>query len=629
MNPLVERQQSLRRAEQEGDPEQDYREEILDLFRDYRHTWDVLSELIQNAVDAINAGTDDVPGLLSVEVRPDERTLVVEDNGIGIPAAKLREVLLPKVSLNKQSSRTYGYKGVGLSFVSHLARRFEIESVHDGIRSRYVMEDAARWVAGVAGATFRETTPEPETASAVSGTRVVVELEEDYGALGLRVLQSLNDFFEWARRPKVMEYVLRTRTAAGNTRTYLQQEPQRDVDVKVVVAGEDELGVPYRYLSPFDSEYSSVSQYFLDKPLGRQLPYRNIFLNPKLKDSSKSFRALRHDVYDLVVGARPETTFDLSVLVCGETGVTQLEKQYGIPELPDMVRQSFESDTGVFLSINGMPTGIQLYKWTGGTNKRYMCLVDVGMEANGELDKGRKGISAHTRNLIVQRVEEELHHKTMQDRYSLAHAALHMRENQSRGYAGTDFRKHLEKWEAMPDVSEGMLIRKAPLDENAVLILFGELIGLGVLDGYELRYVSQDAAFDFGFHFRMSRDRLDTPHDLTLSEGYVDQLGYDIDAEGGYVLNNVGYRWHVGEFKIAAEDIVARSKQPLQSLDLLVVWDYDEDELVKKGGVIMDVTPDERKFEGVTHLLSDGSGDCQVICLRALLERVDVQTYRR
>ena len=112
----------------------------------------------------------------------------------------------------------------------------------------------------------------------------------------------------------------------------------KEVEVKVAVAGEDELEVPYKYLSPFDSEYSSVSQYFLEKPMGRQLPYRDIFLNPKLKDSSKSFRTLRHDVYDLVVGTRPETSFDLSILVCGETGVTQLEKQYGVPELPDMVR---------------------------------------------------------------------------------------------------------------------------------------------------------------------------------------------------------------------------------------------------------------------------------------------------
>ena len=48
--------------------ETEYKREIVDLFRDYRHPWDIFTELIQNSVDAINQHATPVKGEIILEI---------------------------------------------------------------------------------------------------------------------------------------------------------------------------------------------------------------------------------------------------------------------------------------------------------------------------------------------------------------------------------------------------------------------------------------------------------------------------------------------------------------------------------------------------------------------------------
>ena len=463
----------------------------------------------------------------------------------------------------------------------------------------------------------------PKSTSEHSGTTVTTTLDGRYSDTDLRTLHSLDHFFSWASQPEILEYVLRTRTAVGNTREYFGQAPRKPIRVYVTTDSVSKKLIPFRLLTPFDSTYASKSRYLLDKKFHKKRPYKEVFLDSTLRDADKIFRCLRCDSFELEVGrqARTKTAFDLSVLVCGETGVSELEGEFRIADVDDDVRHSFKSGTGIYLAINGMPTGILIHRWTDGFNKRFLCYVDVGMEANAELDKGRKGISEHTRNLIVNAVEDALNRKGIGNKYSIRQAARRMKDTQRRGYAGTDTKKHLDQWDEEPDQIDGFSIRKAPLDENGVIILFGELIGRGDIQGIEIRYISQDATYDFAFTARVVDERLDES-DYSLSRGFVDGLDYDIEEEGWTLRGARGVDFHTGEFKIAAEDIVSRDGQPLSDLDLLVVWDFDEDKVVKRGGTIRELTADQRRYEGVTHLLDDANGECSVICLKHVLSNL-------
>lgn len=621
MHNLVSVRERIIGAGNEANQENSYKREILDLFRDYRHPWDILSELVQNAVDAINDNNDIQTGRIDITISPDERTFEIRDNGTGISEDNMEKVLVPNFSLNKESTRTFGYKGVGLSFVSHLTRKFIIESVQNNKKTVYTLENTVDWVADMPNA---NATDEKQISEEISEsfTRITATLSDNYADTGIRALQSLNEFFTWVNNPKILEFVLRTKTAIGNTKRYLGSAPKKEIEVYITI---DKIPqkIDFNYLSPFLSDYSKHSRYLLKETIDKNPKYEELFQNATKRDSDKMYRSLRYDFKNLEVGSqiRTKTRFDLSVLVCGETGVTQLEEQYEINKIGPTNKQSFQMNTGIYLSVDGMPTDINLFRWVDGFKKRFLCLVDVDMSANGELDKGRKGISEHTKNLIISLVEEKLREKIVDKKYSLYQLAQRMNESQTKGYGGTDTLIHKEKWERTKSVIEKLSISKAPLDENACIFIFAELLGRGDLQGYNLIYISQDATYDFAFQFKVIEDRLDK-NNYNLSQGFVDMLGRNFDPRTGFLKGPRGEDYHTGEFKIDVEEIVGKEVQPINNLDLLVAWEFNEHEISSRGGTIIPASADQRKYEGVTHILRDQLGECQVICLKTLLSEL-------
>lgn len=619
IHPLVNIREEIIKSEKGTGKEDEYRREIQDLFRDYRHPWDIVTELVQNSVDAINQNDKIEKGKIKIIINPKDRIVSIHDNGIGISADDIKKVLVPNFSKNKSSGKTYGYKGVGLSFVSHLTRDFVIESVCKGKKVKYRIKNSLDWVVGRSNADVKDEIEEPKDDNGNSGTYVSLTLDGKYSDTDLRTLQSLDNFFDWASKKEVVEYVLRTRTAIGNTKKYFNQTPQKDIEVVLEISGHDPIGIEYSHLTPFSSNYSERNRYLLTTKIGKQQDYQSIYKDSSKKDSDKVFRCLRHDIKDLKVGTKVITKFDLSILVCGETGVSELEREFEVNGLDESIRHSFRAGTGVYLSINGMPTGIKLHQWTDGFNKRFLCLVDVGMDTNTELDKGRKGISEYTKNLIINKIEDELSNKIIDGRYSIRRIAHRMKDSQTKGYAGSDISEHIKKWDETKSIISSLCLNKVPLDENGVILIFFQLIGMGKLHGYQIRYISQDATFDFAFTFLINESRLDD-WEFSVSKGFIDQLDYDYKDNNSTLKGSRGVDYHIGEFKVSGEDIVGRENQPLSELDLLVIWDFDEDQTIKKGGNFQRMIADNRKYEGVTHTLNDDLGSCQVICLKTLLE---------
>lgn len=409
-HPLLDIREEISDQQDEYTRDDRYRDEIKDLFRDYRHPWDVLTELIQNSVDAIN-DDESKKGKIDVIVDTDNKKLTVRDNGVGVRSGSIEKILVPNFSEDKSSDRTYGYKGVGLSFVSHLSEVFEIKSIRDGEETEYSIKNNIKWVLEGDGSSIEKEMSGPENTDEDSGTSVSVTLDANYGRI--KTLRSLNDFFKWASDYNILEFVLRTKTAVGNTRKFFGKEPHKEIDVKIKIDEGNKKEIDYKYLSPFESDYSKDSRYFLKKKVDGRDSYESVYTDSTRRDKDKVFRCLRHDIFGLKVGQqrRTRTDFDLSVHVCGETGLTELESEFNVRSLDSSFIESFKTETGVYVSINGMPTPIQLHNYTGGFKKRFFCLVDADIGINDELDKGRKGISEHTKNLIVSKINEELKEK--------------------------------------------------------------------------------------------------------------------------------------------------------------------------------------------------------------------------
>lgn len=104
--------------------------DLNNLLSSYSADHDVLSELLQNAVDAIQFrgshelsqstdGTTDYTGELHITLsnRADDKFIIVSDNGIGMTLETLNQISIKGFSEHKSHGQTIGHKGVGSTFL--------------------------------------------------------------------------------------------------------------------------------------------------------------------------------------------------------------------------------------------------------------------------------------------------------------------------------------------------------------------------------------------------------------------------------------------------------------------------------------------------------------------------------
>ena len=94
--------------------------EIKNILKSYTGWYDPFSELIQNALDALEARAvrdDEFTPKLWIRIDLQQNMLSVTDNGIGFSEDRFKSFLRPNVSFKKQENR--GNKGVGASYLAY------------------------------------------------------------------------------------------------------------------------------------------------------------------------------------------------------------------------------------------------------------------------------------------------------------------------------------------------------------------------------------------------------------------------------------------------------------------------------------------------------------------------------
>ncbi|MYD87370.1 MAG: sensor histidine kinase [Acidobacteria bacterium] len=189
------------------------RHQIKNIIESYNHDWDVIAELAQNSVDAINI-QNPVKGHLKLSIDASARTVVFEDNGCGISPHDLPHLLKPFSSDKVQNTSLIGYKGVGISFVIFSSTRFAIETHHKSGSTRAVIQGASAWVNSHTDELPKLQLEEMDAIKSC-GTKISLTLPEE------------NEFFRLSFSQ--LEMVLRTRTAVGDTRTIWGEEANKDI----------------------------------------------------------------------------------------------------------------------------------------------------------------------------------------------------------------------------------------------------------------------------------------------------------------------------------------------------------------------------------------------------------------
>jgi len=219
------------------------RRRIKSICQNYTHPWDILSELIQNSVDAIRRLEDadnkaeDRWGI-SIIFDYSSRTIVVHDNGSGFPGKKWEELLSPDGTDKGDEDKEVGEKGVGLKFCIFSSGKFTLKSMSSDGAFEVEIENAAEWLdseeeeyLGVVD-NLDETHEDKDKPEGYRTTVIV----EDFSGPFHEESKHMDIF---SQTPETIRYWIRTYTSIGQVGEYLGVEAQdSDILVKLVFKGD-------------------------------------------------------------------------------------------------------------------------------------------------------------------------------------------------------------------------------------------------------------------------------------------------------------------------------------------------------------------------------------------------------
>ena len=199
----------------------EYRRRVVEgILESYHSNYDVVSEAVQNAVDAVEdaklTGLAE-PYIIEVTVDLSQNRIGILDTGVGMTLDEVASVFAPHVSLKQQSpaktkrdrlSMYRGYKGVGLTFLAYGTDDIIIHSKQAGILTKARMQYGRAWATGERAdpAVMVEDAGPSPLESFPRGTFVQVQFSESTRPKSLNKLAS--SAATWTT-------ILRTKTAIG------------------------------------------------------------------------------------------------------------------------------------------------------------------------------------------------------------------------------------------------------------------------------------------------------------------------------------------------------------------------------------------------------------------------------
>jgi hypothetical protein len=134
--------------------------DVQNILKSYTGTFDVFSELLQNALDAVQARER----IQEVGYRPQiwiyidtpDRIVRVTDNGIGMSEEQFKFCLRPSVSFKKQADLR-GHKGVGATFLAYGFSFLRLQSKRPGKALAVILRQGRQWAEDSSG-----TIPRPK-----------------------------------------------------------------------------------------------------------------------------------------------------------------------------------------------------------------------------------------------------------------------------------------------------------------------------------------------------------------------------------------------------------------------------------------------------------------------------------
>lgn len=557
------------------------RHSILGIDDSYNNSWDIYAELTQNAVDAIRArGNPD--GHIQLAVDCTTHSISITDNGSGINPSELPELLKPFGTNKKGQDLTVGEKGVGLKFVIFSSNEFLIRTGTTEGSAEASITDAKNWKESV--------TPNQlplkllRLDAPVEGTTVEIKGVDNETIFNLNYEQFV--------------YVLRTRTALGSTKAIWEE----DINISIKLrykdknSKESEGTIPFRYWLIAD-EIPASSKVDL-------ITFENWLKEGDKTDQEKVTKLKDKIIFkkDEVVHSSQRRIRYFACFVPKRRVWNDLAISFGLATQDQLDSDEWLSDfgfctlnSGIFLSVKGMPTGISIDHPTTGYAGYWANFFMLFEDPQLNFDIGRK--SVHGR-------QAEIHRTYARQIFQ-------------------EFLKYVTKY-----VSGDILIEPTEWNRDEIFAEIDKLIDLNIESvNFKKSPTEQEASVAAIFYICLGAGMITDLRPIV--SGYKSR--YDLYAQWGNKKIIIEFKAHLRNLASDFND----AKKMFDEIDALVCWEItDKDKQVMKNLGITVEELDPSIFEtrnilpNATHVmtLSGFTSPIYVIDLKLMLAKIATES---
>jgi len=618
--------------------------EIENILSSYVGWYDPFCELIQNALDAVearaayekSAGTEaKYQPKIDIRIDLDDNVLTVTDNGIGLDKEKFEQFLAPNFSF--KTGNTRGHKGVGATYVAYGFNYIRVSTRVPGFEASGRILNARNWLIGNTSGDNPKVEPDesPRIDSAFDdndrGVSISVRFDESTHPKRLDWVGA-QDAYTWSK-------ILFIKTGLGSVVNNNSIETTVHVVAQKKTTSLSHVGTGYLWLHKNAAKKASLRELtkasdtlYKTHGSGFKMPdrYNNLdfiyesWTAKELKDLLSP--SLESEELEVIEAHTPTVSVEFG---CTAKLWTVFNESLGI-------RSNYRVlNSGIQLAANNMPQGDTiLVPLSRNIGRQHQVHFLIHFD-NYTPDLGRKGFHRELTDFAknVARVITENHLSRFRARLK---ANTGIAPDLVREIAISDWKKEMLDHEQIEPLIlkskhffipiERVSITSKPTREQDVIALFNQLIAGGVIRG--LNIMSTNERFTYDGLFKIA---FDLKPEIYIYEQETNPLG--VPQATAEALNGKVTTPRVLEYKYSLDGLVEdldEQNKNIKDVDLCVAWNTGD---LYKGryGITTLLLPenaDQRQFHGVTHILTDldsGTKVCDLIILSELIDYLNDQ----
>ena len=445
------------------------RKSIKGIDDSYNNFWDILAELIQNSVDAINKKFEK-KGKIEIEIDSLNKSIRIYDDGVGIEKEKIPVLLSPFSTDKENDLGSIGEKGVGLKFVIFQSNDFKMKT--SAINSQEISE------VSIPGAKLWKESDSVEDfylnlesrLGDFQGTEIIVKGIENEKLFDL----GFNS----------LKFIIRTRTAIGNILSIFEENE----DIRVYLKYKDKSGrdyseeLPYKYWLPTENikknDKCDLDDFktWLSEADRSDAEKRNKLKNKIIvKQGEISHNDYRNIKYWACFVPKRKIWNDISI----KDGLLTEDVIENEEIMQDKVFSIHQA--GIYTSVKGMPTGISIEHPNTGYAGYWANLFIIFEDRLLKFDIGRKSINGSTKSIYKERAKGIFgEYLTYVTKYVSGEPEVQTNPIWDRDNIKSEI-------DSMPRLNNQLVkFRNVPSDQEAsIAAIFYELIGAGYIDNLE------------------------------------------------------------------------------------------------------------------------------------------------